>query len=1307
MAAFTPVGVIAVVDGLGKFNSDLRSMDRSIQKTGDSAKRSTGKFKSFATGLGSVAAVAGTAVVAGLGAAVVGIVGFSASATQAAISYESAFTGVLKTTDGLVDATGQLNSAGEELRRGFIDLSKEIPITPEALASIGELGGQLGISRENLLSFTETIAQLGVTTNLSTEEAAVGFAQLANIMGTSQDLFDNLGSATVALGNNFATTERDIVNFASRMAGAAAIAGLTEADVLGIGAAFSSIGVQAEAGGTAVQKVLLGINTAIATGSDQVAIFANTAGLSAQEFANLWETDASEAFRLFVEGLGRQGDDAILTLEELGLTDQRLIRSFLSLAGAGDLLGQALATSNQAFAENTALTKEAETRFATTESQIQLLKNTFFALKEAVGRGILPVLNKLIGVLKRLVDENQDRIVAFFESIRAFVAEKLPPAIQTLSNLWNSTLLPAFQQVSAFIQKDVLPTLGTIVSFLAENLPTAVRFVSTIWLTALKPAFLLVSGIIRELVLPAIQGVALFLQENLPTAIATASEFWNTTLLPIFEKTASFVTETVIPAFGELRTFLQEKIPIAVEAAGRVWDETLRPAIEGVQKVIQNLLLFWEENGPGLQETAEKIFSAVGEIVGSVTEIITELAAEIIPFLVEQFVKISEWWVENGPIVEGLVKKAGEVFAELGIVVERLGKAIAGEAFAELGAAVERFGIVVEGVWKTIEPILDSIVNAVLGLGEVILEVADGDWKGAWETIKDVASENMQNTQEAAETGLETISDVFKTSMDELERTWGTSWESVKTAVETKWEEIKTAISTAIDNVKGFFAEADWEQIGFDVMTALIRGVKSLITDIETTFSTAVEAWETLIFDTDWAAVGQDIITFLLDGLTAISDVIERLTTMAKDGAKAISEFDWASAGKDIIDGIVKGINDAKNSVLNAIRGIAKGALDAIKAELGISSPSRVFFDIGQDIVNGLIRGMVSRREEVDSVVEGLIDLGKIGTTITGTFEGLEESERGTAKFIEAQKDLLDFIRQQGLKLSDFVDPDQFFDLTTADLADIGRQVTQSVNRALEVQLRGQVFFGDFLAGIEDQLDPVKDIIGDVRNLARGVGGLGRFVELEQLQAIEDRFKEIQLAQERLLMAEPNSSLAKFYQLFLSGLTGELVQNVNALADTQQRLLSIQAKQSQLDFLKEQQKILDTIAREGLDPSAILQGITLGLDANINDLLAVQERLLEALIAQANQTLGISSPSKVFSEMGQRIMQGLTTGVVSAMKLPQKAINQATDLMASQQAISAPNIMTTNNAVNITNTVRDNLDLAIIDSQINRALGEA
>lgn len=326
------------------------------------------------------------------------IVAIGGASIKMASDFESSFAGVRKT----VNATEEEFDA---LSKGIRELSKEIPINVNELNRIAEAAGQLGIATGNILGFTETMAELGVATNLTAEQAAVSLARLANITGLPQTEFDKLGSAIVALGNNFATTESEIVDFALRIAGAGEVAGLTEAQILAIGTAMTSVGVQSEAGGTAVQKVLLSMTESVENNTAALDVFARTAGISAQGFAKAFREDAAGAFTAFVEGLGRQGKKAFGTLDELNLKDQRLIRSFIALAGAGDLLSKTMDTSTQAFRDNNALAKEVEQRYKTFASQMTVFWNRLKDVGITLGTALLPALQDGLKILTPWIDK--------------------------------------------------------------------------------------------------------------------------------------------------------------------------------------------------------------------------------------------------------------------------------------------------------------------------------------------------------------------------------------------------------------------------------------------------------------------------------------------------------------------------------------------------------------------------------------------------------------------------------------------------------------------------------------------------------------------------------------------------------------------------------------------------------------------------------------------------------------------------------------------------------------------------------------
>ncbi|MFV2045021.1 MAG: phage tail tape measure protein, partial [Anaerolineales bacterium] len=395
--------------------------------------KASGVLRRIGGGITGFAKIA-SAAVAGAAAAFVGL---GAISIKSAISVQSAFTGVAKTTDGLVDQFGELTEVGAEIKQGFRDLAKEVPIAVEELLGIGELAGQLGVPREAIVDFAEVVAALGVTTNLTTEEAATDLARLANIYQISaDDMAENtkaIGSVIVDLGNNFATTERDILGFGQRIAAAGSIAGITQAEVLGIGAAMASVGVEADAGGTAVQKVLIAMVKSIAEGGESLDAFARATGKTVNEFKKDFEEDAGQVFEDFVLSLGAQGDKAILTLKELGLEDQRLVRAFLSLAGAGDLITRSMDTASEAFDTNEALGKEAQLRYGTMESQLLILKNTLRDVGVTIGDALLPFLVDAVELVKPFIEE---------------FGEKLPQFIE-------EDLIPAFEKIGIFFSEDL------------------------------------------------------------------------------------------------------------------------------------------------------------------------------------------------------------------------------------------------------------------------------------------------------------------------------------------------------------------------------------------------------------------------------------------------------------------------------------------------------------------------------------------------------------------------------------------------------------------------------------------------------------------------------------------------------------------------------------------------------------------------------------------------------------------------------------------------------------------------------------
>ena len=339
--------------------------------------------------------------------------------TTAAISWESSFAGVLKTNDEVIDKNGKVVYSYAELEDGLRNLAKELPSTHAEIASVAEAAGQLGIATQDVISFTKTMIDLGESTNLSAEEAATSIAKIANITGMTSDEYERFGSSVVALGNNFATTESQIVELSNRLAAAGTLAGLSETEILGLATAMSSVGIEAEAGGTAMTQILTAIENAAASGGESLDQFAEIAGMSSEKFAETWNKKPIDAIQSFIKGLGEldsKGESATLVLDEMGLSGVRQSNVLKSLALASDTLTGAVDMSTQAWNENTALSEEAEKRYATVESQLVMLKNEVVDIAIEFGGPFLQALRDGLQVAKPFVEVIADLSRKFSEA---------------------------------------------------------------------------------------------------------------------------------------------------------------------------------------------------------------------------------------------------------------------------------------------------------------------------------------------------------------------------------------------------------------------------------------------------------------------------------------------------------------------------------------------------------------------------------------------------------------------------------------------------------------------------------------------------------------------------------------------------------------------------------------------------------------------------------------------------------------------------------------------------------------------------
>lgn len=374
-----------------------------------------------------------------------------------AIDYESAFAGVKKTTDATEEEYAALYS-------GLLEMSEQTPTGFVEGAGIMEMAGQLGVAKEQLLGFTEAYIGLQESTNIQGEEGAADLARFLNVTEKTTANVDRVGGVIVGLGNNFATTEAEILSMATRMGATADLAGFSAPEILAFSAALSSVGINAEAGGSAAGKLMKKMQLAAEVGGRaqqtlEEAGFHFASGLEAQNwldnlkpkeisdiayemgmtkdalndmvsswlsldqfsevmgvdqagFLKSWDEGAAQSMLQFFQGLGNldpeAGNSVLAQLAEMDITEIRLSNLVAAMAGNSELFQAALTEAYRQYGADpaaNAMAEEVAKRYATQESQNEMLGNKLNNTMADFGQNLVEALNPALEVVSQILDK--------------------------------------------------------------------------------------------------------------------------------------------------------------------------------------------------------------------------------------------------------------------------------------------------------------------------------------------------------------------------------------------------------------------------------------------------------------------------------------------------------------------------------------------------------------------------------------------------------------------------------------------------------------------------------------------------------------------------------------------------------------------------------------------------------------------------------------------------------------------------------------------------------------------------------------
>lgn len=876
----------------------------------------------------------GKALTAGLTLPLAAVGGASLKAFS---EYDTALIGVRKTTDISGDALKRFS-------KQIMGLSREMPNSAVEIANLAEVAGQLGIRTDeggkHLINFSRIAAQMGTATNMSSEQAANAMARLANITQMPQTQFHRLGSTIVALGNNLATTESEIADMSLRLAGTGHQIGLTEAQIAGLAAGMSSVGINAEAGGSAFSRVMQKINTEVISGGEDLQRFAAVAGKTAEEFAQTWKTNPQEAIVDFVKGLGKikeSGGDVTKTLEDMGINSIREVDTLARLAGAGDLLAKSFGIANKAWADGTALQKEADAASESFANQLKKLKNALFEAGTVIGGQLAPHVGKLAEDIRKVVQAFNDldpKVQANIVNFGLFLA-KIGPALfivgkviglaKKISTMFSiiGKLAGAFKDAGGAVAgfKAVIALTGGPIAWIIGAVMALIGVITYLWTT--NEGF-------RNAVTNIWEGI----KQVFSTAWDFIKNVWNaapgffSTLWETIKSGASGIWDNVKAVWASVVDFLKA-----------IWQglaDFFSPLWQGIKSFALGV---WESFVTGMIP----IVDAFKNLWGSLTEFFTVLGEQIKPIWED----IKQFFTDTWNIIVTIFQAALAILApvvQAGFEIIKLKITLVWEfiktyiqlawiiisnivqvALATLAAIItagfeiiktviqtmwEGIKILVQSAWTVITTIVSTAINVVAEIIRVITAVIQGDWQAAWEAIKSIFEVVWNAIKIIGETLFNALKAVIETILNALKSIWESVWNAIKSVAESIWNAIKAIVSGAMDAMK-------------NAVNNGINAVKNFI----------VNGWN--------AVVG------FLSGINLFS------------------------AGSAIMQSFLSGLKSMWGAITSFVGGIASW----IKAHKGpISYDRRLLIPAGKAIMSGFNNSLVRGFEHVKGNVSGMAD---------------------------------------------------------------------------------------------------------------------------------------------------------------------------------------------------------------------------------------------------------------------------------------------------------------------------------------------
>lgn len=829
---------------------------------------------------------------------------------MAASDFQTAMADVEKVTDP---------ETAREMNGAIREMAGELPLAHKQLAELAAQAGRMGAEgTAEVQEFTRVAAEMGMATELSVNQAGTALGKMSSALGEPLENVGGLADAINELSNNFEANSAEIVDSTQRSGQALRALGLESDQILGLAAAFNEVSPSSELAAQKMQQV-----SEAMMAPENVQMFAGALGVTSDEFVKMRDKSPEQTMLALMNAV----DDGTLSWEQLSsqLSNQQA-RAFRDTSSSADRMREAMGLSNDAVAEGGSLAREVAVDTDTLSSRVQILKNRFENMAIAAGENLLPTLERLVDQLIGAVDwfEDINRSTGGWLGTLGLIATAIG-GVATAAGV----LIKAMGGIAA-IKAVVVSATGIISTAIgALSLPiTAVIAAVGLFAAAFATDFagvrthtMRVVNALRNALQPAFQWLA----DQGP---------------PLFER-----IKTAVISFAERAEPVIRRVVVAI-ADGLIatiqWLAKVVPPI--IQKQINDWKLFAEIISTSISFVKNEV---IKPYVAWFREQWAQHGTEITQIVRDMWAKITKAYRlfdENvRPIINAIF---GWILTKIIGLMNKM-RDRTSEGLAEIKAFWNRWGdeimLVAQMAFDAIKLAVETSFDALTTIIAVGLQLIQGDWKGAWNSIKDFLRRTLDRIiAHAQKWGPKLISwvsglveDVIGWFKDLASRLIGNSiipemFNAILRAAESFASDIVSKISQMVD--RAVQKAIEWKNRTVQAVRTLKNDAVSkagklrdqVVNKVEELASSAIEKIQQ--FATDAVGEFKEMVTSAANGISSkASEVVGEVEEMVDDALEKATDIstDFKAAGEGLVEDFAQGIRNKIDKVTGAAQAVA------------------------------------------------------------------------------------------------------------------------------------------------------------------------------------------------------------------------------------------------------------------------------------------------------------------------------------------------------------------------------------------------